>query len=150
MRNLMRNRALGIGLLIAIVAIVLVGGAVALANSGDRDDDGDENFTGSVAAPQENGPEGSHDEAAEARSLQKLAKIDQSAAEKAALQAVPGTVENVRLEDENDSVVYGVTVKGDDGQIHHVDVDAGNGTVLQQELGADNDSDEGNGKAASR
>jgi len=147
MRNLLRGQR-GILIILAVVGIIaLVGTATAFAVGGDRDDDGDENFTGSVAAPQENGPEGSHDESAETQSLQKLAEIDQNAAEQAALQSVPGKVQGVKLEEENGFVVYEVEVAGNDGQTHHVDVDAGNGKVLQQETGEDNDSDEGGGEA---
>lgn len=134
-------------IVLALVGVIAIAGvATAFAAGGDDDGDGDsgENFKGSVAAPAENGDEGSHDEAAEAQDLQKLANIDQSAAEKAALQAVPGTVESAELEEENGYVVYDVNVAGDDGQDHHVDVDAGNGKVLQKETGEDNESGEEN------
>jgi uncharacterized membrane protein YkoI len=92
-----------------------------------------------VAAPAEHGEEGSHNEAAEARELRDLAKIDRSEAEKAAPQAVPGTAESARLEEENGYVVYEVEVVGDDGQYHHVDVDAGDGKVLRQNTGEGGD-----------
>jgi hypothetical protein len=139
--NLLRGPR-GILVVLALVGIIaLAGVAVAFAAGGDDDGDGDggEQFKGSVAAPAENGDEGSHDEAAEARQLQDLAKIDQSAAEKAALQAVPGTVESAELEEENGYVVYEVQVAGDDGQDYHVDVDAGNGKVLHKETGEGNE-----------
>jgi len=142
MSNLLRGPR-GVLIILAIIGVIAIAGvATAFAAGGDGDDDGDENFTGSVAAPQESGPEGSHDEAAEAQELQRLAKIDQGAAEKAALQAVPGTAESANLEDENGFVVYGVEVSGNDGQTHHVDVDAGNGQVLQEETGEENEAGE--------
>ncbi len=138
MNSLLRGPR-GILVVLALVGVIaLAGVATAFAAGGDDDGDGDggsEQFKGSVAAPAENGEEGSHDEAAEARELRDLAKIDRSEAEKAALQAVPGTVESAKLEEENGYVVYEVEVAGDDGQDHHVDVDAGNGKVLQQETG---------------
>lgn len=146
MSNLLRGPR-GILIVLALVGVIaLAGVTVAFAAGGDNDGDGDggENFKGSVAAPAENGEEGSHDEAAEAQDLQDLAKIDQSAAEKAALQTVPGTVESAKLEEESGYVVYEVRVAGDDGQDHHVDVDAGNGKVLQKETGEDNESGEEN------
>jgi uncharacterized membrane protein YkoI len=55
------------------------------------------------------------------------------AAEKAALDAVPGEVREVELESESGFVVYEVEVAGNDGTLHEVVVDAGNGKVLAQE-----------------
>ena len=135
----------GILLILVVIGVIAIVGATAAFAVGGSDDE-EENFKGSVAAPQQNSPEGSHDEAAEARSLQKLAKIDQGEAEKAALQAVPGTVKSTRLEEENGFVIYEVEVAGNDGQTHHVDVDAGNDRVLQQEAGEENKSHEGGGR----
>jgi hypothetical protein len=142
--NLLRGPRGTLVILALVGVIALAGVATAFAAGGDDDGDGDggEHFKGSVAAPAENGDEGSHDEAAEARQLQDLAKIDQSSAEKAALQAVPGTVESAELEEENGYVVYDVNIAGDDGQDHHVDVDAGNGKVLQKETGEGNEPGE--------
>lgn len=144
MSNLLRGPRGTLVILALVGVIALAGVATAFAAGGDDDGDGDggEHFKGSVAAPAENGDEGSHDEAAEARQLQDLAKIDQSSAEKAALQAVPGTVESAELEEENGYVVYDVNIAGDDGQDHHVDVDAGNGKVLQKETGEGNEPGE--------
>jgi uncharacterized membrane protein YkoI len=115
-------------LLGAMVVMALLGVAgVAYANSGGSADEGDGSYKGSVAAPPENGP-----------SLQELARIDRGAAEKAALDAVPGTVKETELEAENGSVVYGVEVAGNDGKTHDVKVDAGNGEILSQQVdGAD-------------
>lgn len=80
-------------------------------------------------------------EAAESRQLESLAKIDQATAEQAALKAVPGTVKNTELENENGFVVYGVEIAGNDGKTHDVKVDAGNAEVLHQEVdGADENS----------
>ena len=63
----------------------------------------------------------------------KLAKVDWAAAEAAALDTVPGEVRETELENENGFVVYEVEVAGDDGKLHEVVVDAGNGEVLAQE-----------------
>jgi uncharacterized membrane protein YkoI len=123
--------------LITMVAIMvlLVGAGVAYANSSSSetttgDDEGDDSYKGSVSAP-------AHNEA----SLQKLAKIDQAAAEQAALKAVPGTVHETELEtSDNGYVVYDIEVAGDDGKSHEVKVDAGNGEILHQDL--EDESDE--------
>lgn len=80
-------------------------------------------------------------EAAEVQQLQSLAKIDQNAAEQAALQAVPGTVKEAELGNENGYVVWEVEVAGNDGTLHEVKVDAGNGQVLHQET-EDSEQDE--------
>ncbi len=117
--------------LITMVAIMvlLVGAGVAYANSSSSetttgDDEGDDSYKGSISAP-------AHNEA----SLQKLAKIDQAAAEQAALKAVPGTVHETELEtSDNGYVVYDIEVAGDDGKSHEVKVDAGNGEILHQDL----------------
>jgi uncharacterized membrane protein YkoI len=100
-------------------------------------------YKGSIAAPEERGEEGesAEDEAAEESSLQKLAKIDRSAAERAALRTVRGSVQSTELTDEGGYVVYEVIIAGEEGQTHEVTVDAGNAKVLQQEAGED-ESDE--------
>lgn len=75
--------------------------------------------------------------------MQRLAKIDQSTAEKAALQAIPGTVESAKLDNESGSVVYKVRVAGNDGRTHQLKLDAGSSEVLQQDAGEENESGEG-------
>lgn len=103
-------------------------------------------INGSVPAPAgtetNDATEGSGNDAAEAQQLKGLAKIDQATAEKAALQAVPGTVVKTELDNENGFVVYSVEVKSADGTVTDVKVDAGNGQVLAQESEA-NDGQEG-------
>jgi uncharacterized membrane protein YkoI len=111
---------------IAVMAL-LVGAGVAYANSTQDatagDQEGDGSYKGSIAVPDQSGP-----------SLQELAKIDQSTAEQAALEAVPGTVKQTDLENENGYVVYDVEVAGNDGKTHDVKVDAGNGDILHQQV----------------
>ncbi len=133
----------------AVAAILTVGasGAAIAAQQGILP--GQENepaVTGSVAAPAEtetnDANESPGNDAAEARKLQGLASIDQAAAEKTALDAVPGEIKQTELDNENGSVVYSVEVMGKDGKLQEVTVDAGNGQVLSQ--GAeDNDANEG-------
>ncbi len=109
------------------------------------------NYTSSVTievTPE--GPEGSdadkaddsEDKAdtAEQAKLEKVAKIDADAASKAATDKVPGTVDEVELDEEDGNVVYEVDVIARDGTDTEVIVDAGNGKILAQEV--DKDADE--------
>ena len=126
--------------LIAVVATMglLFGTGVAYANSSSfgEDEEADGSYKGSIAAPDQSGA-----------SLQELANIDQAAAEKAALEVVPGTVLETELEadDDNRYVVYDVEVAGDDGKTYDLEVDAGNGEILNQ--GLEEDVDEADGSA---
>jgi len=136
-----------------VIAILAIGGgtAYAAANQSEATQQGttaqeeqQPQYTGSIAAPEE---KDQGDEAAESKQLQSLAKIDQTTAEQAALEAVPGTVKETELENENGFVAYGVEIAGNDGKSYDVKVDAGNAKVLQQQVdGADegNDSEDAN------
>jgi uncharacterized membrane protein YkoI len=111
----------------AVVLLVSAGVAYAANNASEStvgSDDGEDTYKGTVSAPDQSGS-----------SLQELAKVDQAAAERAALEAVPGTVHETELEtSDNGYVVYDIEVAGDDGKSHEVKVDAGNGEVLHQDL----------------
>ncbi|CCM63473.1 exported hypothetical protein [Candidatus Microthrix parvicella RN1] len=122
-------------------------------NEPDEKNEADEkpDYTSSVTievTPE--GPEGSDaDEAddsedkadtAEQAKLEKVAKIDADAASKAATDKVPGTVDEVELDEEGGNVVYEVDVVAQDGTETEVIVDAGNGKILAQEV--DKDADE--------
>jgi hypothetical protein len=75
-----------------------------------------------------------------------VANIDQAAAERAALEAVPGTIHETELEtSDNGYVVYDIEVVGNDGNTHEVKVDAGNGEILHQDL--EDSPDEADGAA---
>jgi hypothetical protein len=125
--------------LIAVAATMglLFGASVAYANSsfGEDEQEGG-SYKGSIAAPDQSGA-----------SLQELANIDQAAAEKAALEVVPGTVLETELEADNGNryAVYDVEVAGDDGKTHDLKVDARNGEILDQ--GLEGDVDEADGPA---
>jgi uncharacterized membrane protein YkoI len=131
----------------AAAAVLTLGGGAAIAaqnpaettgTEGAKQEVQDPNIKGSMAAPTGNEEaEGQENEAAESKQLEGLAKIDQAAAEKAALAAVPGTVKAVELGNENGFVVWEVEVQGSDGTLKEVKVDAGNGQVLAQ--GAEDD-----------
>jgi uncharacterized membrane protein YkoI len=122
-------------------------------NEPDEKNEADEkpDYTSSVTievTPE--GPEGSdadkaddsEDKAdkAEQAKLEKVAKIDADAASKAATDKVPGTVDEVELDEEGGNVVYEVDVVAQDGTETEVIVDAGNGKILAQEV--DKDADE--------
>ncbi len=113
---------------VAVAIVLLVSAGVAYAANSVSEmttgDDGDDSFKGSVSAPDQGGS-----------SLQDVAKVDEAAAERAALKAVLGTVHETELEtSDNGYVVYDIEVSGDDGKTHEVKVDAGNGEILQQDL----------------
>jgi uncharacterized membrane protein YkoI len=118
----------------SVALVVLVGAGVAYASSNSvSEKDADESYKGSVSVAGEN-----------ESSLQELAKIDQAAAQQAALEAAPGKVHETELEaSDNGYLVYDIEIAGKDGKEHEVTVDAGNGKILHQEL--DDESDEPDG-----
>jgi uncharacterized protein HemX len=73
---------------------------------------------------------------------QEQPKVDQAAAEEAALSAVPGEVRETELEREGGSAIYEVEVLGEDGKFHEVAVSASDGEVLGQETEEDEGSEE--------
>lgn len=102
-------------------------------------EDGGENqspsYTSSIVVP--DGPDGStgsddNSETAETKALAGMATVTENEAKASALAAVPGTVADVELDNENGSVVYSVEVETANGTVD-VKVDAGNGTVLNTE-----------------
>ena len=147
-----------------VAALLAVGGFTAMAaaqspttQQGSSTQEEQPSYKGSIAAPEEQGSDANEgneaqdneaadeqeqgNETTESRQLESLAKIDQATAELAALKAVPGTVKNTELENENGFVVYGVEIAGNDGKTHDVKVDAGNAEVLHQDVdGAEEDS----------
>jgi uncharacterized membrane protein YkoI len=134
----------------AAAAVLTLGGGAAIAaqnpaettgTEGAKQEEQDPNIKGSIAAPAEN-------EAAESIQLEGLAKIDQAAAEKAALDAVPGTVKDAELGNENGFVVWEVEVQASDGTLQEVKVDAGNGQILAQEAENDEGSEANEGPEA--
>ena len=147
----MDTKKLVAGAVAATVLTVGAGGAAIAAQQGTLpgQEENEPAINGSVVAPPEtetdDATETPESEAAEAEQLKGLAKIDQAAAEKAALDAVPGQVVETELENENGFVVYGVEVQSDDGTITDVKVDAGDGTVLAQEAEEDETDEEPEG-----
>jgi uncharacterized membrane protein YkoI len=127
------SRKVLIAVAAAMVLLVSAGVAYATNSSSDANtgrEDEDDAYKGSISAPDQNDS-----------SLQQVAKVDQAAAEQAALEAVPGTVHEAELEtSDNGYVVYDIEIAGDDGKNHEVKVDAGNGEILHQDL--DDEADE--------
>lgn len=112
---------------------------------GNEQESGEPTYTGSVTVPADNeadGQETEDSEAAEAAALESLATLTPAEAEQAAVAAVPGTVAQTELDNENGFVVYSVEITGTDGSVTEVKVDAGNGAVLAQETGEDDDPSE--------
>ncbi len=154
----------------AAATILTLGGGAALAaqqapattDNETRQEQQDPSYKGSVKAPGDKagneaaeGKEGKGNEAAEkkqeaaeSQQLQGLAKVDQAAAEKAALGAVPGTVKDAELGNENGYVVWDVEVAGQGGKATDVKIDAGNGKVLAQEAGDNEGSEQGDANEA--
>ncbi|MER6103460.1 PepSY domain-containing protein [Streptomyces sp. NPDC001832] len=108
----------------AVTAAVLVGGGAATAVA-LSDDDSHENDTRSSAAS------GS------------TARVTVGDAVASAVGAVPGTVTEAELEDEDGGLVWELDVYGSDKVWHDVTVDAGNGKVLGKHVSDDNDDHEG-------
>lgn len=154
----MEKKKLLVGALAA--AALTVGGGAAIAagqapetTTGDtKQEEQEPRINGSVEAPggagQGEGQEGKENEAAESKQLQGLARIDQAAAEKAALGAVPGTVKDAELGNENGYVIWEVEVAAKDGTLHEVAVDAGDGKVLAQAAEDDEGSEQGEANEA--
>ena len=73
--------------------------------------------------------------------LAKQATVTEEAAIKIALEQVPGTVEEVELEDENGTIIYEIEIKAEDGTEQEVDIDATTGDVVKVEA-EDDEEDE--------
>ena len=143
----------------AAVAVLILGGGAAIAaqnppettgTEGAKQEEQDPNIEGSIAAPAENeAVEDQENEAVESKQLEGLAKIDQAAAEKAALDAaVLGIVKDAELSNENGFVVWEIEVQASDGTLQEVKVDAGNGQILAQEAENDEGSEANEGPEA--
>lgn len=97
-------------------------------DDGDRDrDEGD--FVGTLEVP------------ADATPLVDLATVSEADASAAATQAAPGSVDLAELVAEDGYVVWEVEVTADDGTQTEVVVDAGDASVLEQDVEDGNDDD---------
>ncbi|MFH8519487.1 PepSY domain-containing protein [Streptomyces gelaticus] len=106
----------------AVTAAVLAGGGAATAVA-FADDDGHDRETRSSVKSGE------------------TARVGVAEAIEAAVKAVPGTVTEAELDDEDGGLVWELDVYGSDKVWHDVTVDAGNGKVLGKHTSDDDDDD---------
>ncbi len=142
--------ALALGGTGVAMATTAVASTPADATSGEQDssyvgtipapNEGTEGAEGSEGAEGTEGTEGAN-ETAESGALASLATVTPDEAAAAALKAVPGTVTDSQLEDENGYVVYSVYVTAADGSLTEVKIDAGNGSMLAQEAAGSETAD---------
>ena len=76
---------------------------------------------------------------------QSQVKINANQAQAAATQSIPGTVQGTRLENEDGTTAYAVTIKRSDGTVVTADVSAGNGQVFRQDNGPGESGDDDGG-----
>jgi len=74
--------------------------------------------------------------------LAKQAKITEEAATKTALEKVPGTVNEVELENEDGTIVYGIEIVAEDGSQQDVKIDAQTGEIVKVEADDEEDGEE--------
>ncbi|MEU6114685.1 PepSY domain-containing protein [Streptomyces sp. NPDC047117] len=91
------------------------------------------------------GDDSDGDDAREARS----ATVTAQQAAAAALKAVPGTVTEVDLDDDESGVAWDVNVLGKDGKWHDITVGADKAEVRGQHVDQDDDGDEGKDRVRS-
>jgi hypothetical protein len=118
-------------LALATIAMIGMGAAVAvgvpgLAQSPQPSQTQEPQYACSIKVPENS-----------TQDLKQLAKITPAQAQAAAEKAVSGTVVRNSLDNENGCVVYSVEIRSADAKVHDIKVDAGNGTVLHQEVGTD-------------
>ncbi len=113
----------------ALAVVVLAGGGFSFANAATSHD----KPTTEVAEK--------NDDLSQAE-LAKQAKITEEAATKTALEKVPGTVNEVELEDEDGTVVYEFEITSTDGTQQDVKVDAQTGKIVKVEADDEEDGEE--------
>lgn len=154
----------------AISGVLIAGGATIAAAAPDDESstktsstatdkegkEGDEaTFTGTITAPEEvpdgqEAADGSAEEKAQDEAenavLADLATVTEAQARTAATGAVPGTVDKIQLEDEDGFVVWEAAMTQTDGATMEVLIDAGDGSVLAQEIEEAHDGNDGQGE----
>ncbi|MFB8086550.1 PepSY domain-containing protein [Streptomyces sp. NPDC055992] len=128
-------------IVIAVVtaAVLVGGGAGAVALTGGEEGGGGR----STAA----GATGDSDAPAAAPAAPAAARVTVGDAVVAGLAAVPGTVTEAELDEEDGGLVWELDVYGSDRSWHDVTVDAGSGKVLDKRV--DRDEDRGAPRSAS-
>jgi uncharacterized membrane protein YkoI len=105
----MDKKKILVGAVVATVLTVGAGTAIAARQQSqhtrtqDAQEEQEPAIKGTIPAPEAKGEE---NKVAETKRLRGLAKIDEAAAKKAALDAVPGEVKKIELGDEDGFVVY--------------------------------------------
>ena len=120
----------------ALAAAILAGGGFSMANAAAPQD----KPTTQTEVAEENDTQNQAE-------LAKQAKITEEEATKTALEKVPGTVNEVELEDEDGTIVYGFEIVSTDGTQQDVKVDAQTGKIVKveaddEENGEENDEAE--------
>ncbi|MBD7985721.1 PepSY domain-containing protein [Sporosarcina sp. Sa2YVA2] len=125
----MRNKKNKI-LIPAIAAVVLAGGGYSFANAANTQ----VKHSSEVAVE--------NDDLSQAE-LAKQAKITEEAATKIALEKVPGTIDEVELEDEDGTIVYEFEIVSEDGTEQEVKVDANTGKIVKVEADDEDGEEQG-------
>lgn len=113
-----------------------------VGNTAQESEDADEvAIVGTIRAPAENesgaadgSPEERAQDQAEAAALAALATVTEQEASRAATDAVPGTLTRIALDDEDGFVVWEADITRADGTRVEVLVDAGNASILAQQV----------------
>lgn len=124
-----------------VAAIALAGAAGTALAVGSGGEDDELSKPGTITVDEAQLPE---DDAAEQDALAELATVTEEAATQAAVASVDGGESlAAELEDEDGFVVWEVDVRGADGAVHEVTVDAGDASVLGTEVDdEENEADE--------
>ena len=127
---------------ITVEVLVDAGDAGNTVQEVEVEDADEATIAGTVKAPAEvadeteaadGSPEEKAQDEAESAALAKLATVTEQEATKATTDAVPGTVNTIKLGDEDGFVVWEVDITQADGTVVEVLVDAGNAGILAQE-----------------
>ncbi|MDO5736728.1 MAG: PepSY domain-containing protein [Propionibacteriaceae bacterium] len=121
---------------------VLVDAGDATNTTQEVEDADEADIVGTIKAPAETNepeaadgsPEKKAQDQAETDALTKLATVTEQEATKAATDAVPGTVNTIKLDDEDGFVVWEADITQADGTVIEVLVDAGDASILAQEI----------------
>lgn len=141
-RKRMFTSAVALGLVVGSVGVAVAATGVASDSPpaiGEATEAQEPVYTASIQAPVE---DESLSEADEATQLEQLATISAQDAAAAAAAAVPGDVGKVELDNENGAVVYSVEITDTGGGETDVKVDAGDGTVLDQQADDGDEADD--------
>jgi uncharacterized membrane protein YkoI len=126
--------------MLSIFALLLVGGLAGEAFALPDQTKGRENTTIVAADRQQGTPQGQDREGDESRESEEgipsgPVKVTLQEAIQTALGQAPGSVQNAKLDDENGSLLYEVSIVSQDRSMTEVKVDAQSGHILKIEKG---------------